>query len=286
MLRSALAALVLLTVAAATSGAAPAAGSREPDGYRQIDRELRIGADVLRAALADALPESRQVLEVEAGYLADQGVLVIVEMASPWFRIDGRRYDVDPRITSLEQIPAMVQEILGELELGLAPEQVEDLKELRAIRESQRGVRAEQRALRAQLREKRRALLRAGDTGAADALTHEIEALQAELAAVEEDERALEQDAVTVRDTLETPERRPNGDQNDAPANLDDAIAESVCAYGATFKTLSGEQRVNVLVRQAGASRYYVFRMAEVRKCQEGDVTPEALLAESFVYES
>lgn len=107
---------------------APAASPRAPEDYPQIRRELRIGADVLRAALDDAVPESRRVVDVETGYLAGQGVLVIVDLVSPWLRIDGRSIDIAPEITGLERIPDMVHEILTELNLGLPRHQVEDLE--------------------------------------------------------------------------------------------------------------------------------------------------------------
>ena len=277
--------LVALVTGVGAPAAAPAASPREPDEYGQIRRELRIGSDVLRAALADALPESRRVLDVEAGYLAGQGVLVVVDLGSPWFRVGGRGIDVDPDLTSLEQIPAMVQEILDELNLGLSRHQVEDLKELREIREAQRAVRAEQRALRSQLREKRRTLQRTGDDRAADVLRGEIDALQADFAAAEDEERTLEEDAATVRETVDRP--ADQAARAAAPAaSLDVAVAEAVCGYGATFKSLAAQQRLNVLVRQARVSRYFVFEMAQVRKCQAGGMDAAELLGESLVYES
>jgi Spy/CpxP family protein refolding chaperone len=284
MRRWLLAAAVLLNAATAAPSAATAASARTPEDFAAIRREMRIGADVLRAALANALPESRRVVKVEAGYLAEQGVLVIVDLASPWFRFDPRSIDIDSEFTHLEHMPDMVQDILGELNLGLSRHQVADLKELREIRDAQRGVRAEQRALRRELRELRRQLQRAGSAAEADALHTRIETLETELAAAEDEERTLDQDAVVVRDTLDAPSPRA-GDAAAAPARLDLAVAESVCSYGATFRSLSAGQHLNVLVRQAQVSRYYVFEMKQVRACRDGGLTPEEMLEAGFGYE-
>jgi hypothetical protein len=264
--------------------AATAASARTPEDYAKIRRELRIGADVLRAALANAIPQSQRVVNVEAGYLAGQGVLVIVDLANPWFRFDHRSIDIDPEITRLEHIPDMVHDILADLNLGLSRHQVEDLKELREIRDAQRGVRAEQRALRSKLRELRRQLQRTGNAAEVDRLHTHIATLEADLAAAEDEERTLDQDAVIVRDTLDPPSPSA-GDGADAPASLDLAVAESVCSYGATFGSLSAGQHLNVLVRRAQVSRYYVFEMEQVRACRDGGLTPEGLLEAGFGYE-
>src|SRR5690606_25210915 len=170
-----------LLVAMAWTGIAlaaqPPAGEPPAGDDGQLRRELRIGADVFRSALSENLANDRRVVEVEAGYLAGQGVLVLVELTRPWLlRPDG----VNPEIAHLEQIPEMVQDILSELRLGLNPRQAEDLQELRAIRDAQREVRAEQRELRARIREKRRELLRA-DAAAAESLRREIEELNRQL---------------------------------------------------------------------------------------------------------
>lgn len=282
MTRSRAAASVLCAMLAAATMAPGVAAGRVPDANEEIRRELRIGADVLRAALAEALPESRRVLDVDAGFLADQGVLVLVDVASPWFRLNPRGVDRDSEITSLEQIPDMVQEILSDLNIGLSRHQTEELTELRDIRDRQRAVRAEQRALRADIRGKRRQLLDADESTAA-ALEAQIDALEKDLAAADEDERILNADAAAARERLMVP---PQAEGTAQPAvDLDQAVAGSVCAYGATFKSLDGGQRLNVLVRQPRESRYYVFQMARVRACQAGEITAEELLAESFAYD-
>lgn len=269
-------------LAAAATGSAPLHAAA-PD-FEQIRRDLRIGADVMRSSLLEVMPESRQVVELEAGYLEGQGVLVIVELAGPWLRLDGRRIELREELTSLEQIPEMLQEILTEVDLGLPREQVATLEELREIRDIGRAVRAEQRALRAEIRAKRRELQRTGDSDAAETLAAEIEALRQNLAAAQAEEHALEDDAALARRDLDT--LGPDGEPGAESGDLDRAVAEAVCGYGATFKFLGEDQYLNVLVRQAGRSRYYAFTMSRVRACKTGKIGAQTLLEGSFAYRS
>lgn len=273
------AALLLIVVMLAVM---PAAG-RTPEADPELRRELRIGGDVLRAALTDMLPEPRRVVAVDAGYLAGQGVLVVVDLASSWLHPQITRPEMDPHITRLEQIPDMVHDILEDLNLGLSRHQRQDLHELREIRDAQRAVRAEQRALRGELRARRRALLDAGNERAAQ-LQREIDTLNASLAAAEAEERSLVEDAGAVRHTLESPD--PDAAVGSMPADMDLAVAESVCGYGATFSSLAADEHLNVLIRQGDVSHYYVFPMAMVRACQAGGLSPEALLEKGHSYRS
>ncbi len=276
----------LLLLPAATRGAQAPAASREPAGYPAMRRELRIGADVMRAALAENLPESLRVARVEAGYLVDQGVLVLVELTRPWLRLQDGRVRIDPDTARLEDIPDMIHDILAELDLGLTRHQQEELEELRAIRESARAVRAEQRALRAELRERRRALLRVEDAETAATVGADIERLRAELEALNQEELELEREADALR--REITDGTPAEESQDGvePATVDDAVARAVCGYGATFRSLPADQRLDLVVREAELTRYYVFRMDRVRACQEGNIDAQALLRQAYRYQS
>ena len=270
--------LVALAWTGIALAAQPQAGEPPAGDDGQLRRELRIGADVFRSALSENLADDRRVVEVEAGYLAGQGVLVLVELTRPWLlRPDG----VNPEIAHLEQIPEMVQDILSELRLGLNPRQAEDLQELRAIRDAQREVRAEQRELRARIREKRRELLRA-DAAAAESLRREIEELNQQLTAAGEEELALESEAAAARDSIGAASGR---EHRKTLADLDQTVARTVCAYGATFRAPAADEHLNVVVRSSGASRYYVFRIADTRACHGGQLTAEALLQHAAVHD-
>ncbi len=276
----------LLLLPPVTSGAPAPAASRDPEGYPAMRRELRIGADVMRAALAESLPESLRVDRVEAGYLVEQGVLVLVELTRPWLRLQDGRVRIDPETARLEDIPDMIHDILAELDLGLTPHQQEELEELRAIRESARAVRAEQRALRAELRERRRALLRVEDAETAAAVGADIERLRAELEALNQEELELEREADALRrEMIEgLPAEEPEAGVE--PTTVDDAVARAVCGYGATFRSVPADQRLDVVVREPEVTRYYVFRMDRVRACQAGDIDAQALLRQGYRYES
>ena len=262
----------LLGVFALLPAGVAAAGDRAPQGYDDLGRQLRLSGNALRAALDDALPDGVRVVGVEAGYLAGQGVLVIVDLASPWYRLDGRDTDLAPELSSLEQIPDMVHEILTEMNIGLSRGEVAELQALRGIRDEQR----------ARLREFRRERLRA-PPDRAEALSREIDGLEAELAAAEARERALTADAETRRVDIDgLPARAPAALDRQT---LDAAVARVVCGYGAGLELHDDAERLNVVVRRADATRYYVFPLDRVRSCAGDAAEPASLLEDSLRYD-
>jgi hypothetical protein len=246
-----------------------------------ITAELEQASEFLRTALDDALAPGLTVVDVETGYLAGQGVLVIADLARPWYRLDGGAIDIDADITSLEQIPDLVHDVLRELDLGLSRHQVEDLQALRGLRDAQQAVRAERRALRGELRELRRqrmAAEAAGATAELAELDRQLMALEAQLETAAERERSLEREAARQRGAT-TPAQPPVAPP--APAKLDRAVSRAVCDNVIGFSAVAGDEHLNVVVRQADTSRYYVFALQRVRACQSGDIAAAELLAQS-----
>jgi len=275
---------VLLAASAATTATDTPGAAPVPDPA--LAGELERGRAALRRALDDALPQGLTVVEVETGYLTGQGVLVIADLARPWYRRHGGGLDIDAEITSLEQIPDMVHEILRELDLGLSRHQVDDLNTLRGLRDEQQTVRAERRALRAELRELRRERMSAAADGTAAevaALDRQLTALEARLEAAAERERALEREADRKRDKVAAAPAAPPTPPP-PPAALDQAVARVVCATDLDFTAAAAGEHLNVVMRQPDTSRYYVFGLERVRACQRGDIEAQALLAGSVRY--
>lgn len=263
---------------AAASAPAQAPGDHTPAGYEGIAQELRLGREALRSTLEDTLPEGVTLVELETGYLAAQGLLVIADLARPWYRRG--TLDLDADLSGLEEIPDMVHEILRELDLGLSRQQVDELEELRGLRDAERAARAEQRAIRGQLRELgRRRLLAEG--AEARTLEGEIDTLEAELADAAARERDLEH-----RAERRVSERPPGGTATPAPppAAVDRAVAEALCRHGGAFGFAGDDEYANVVVRNGQESRYYVFTMTRVRACGTGDIEPQTLLERSLHY--
>ena len=80
VLTGALLVKLLLVVALALPGHASARETAELDA---IQREARIVADVMKAALRSELSDGVRVTSVNAEYLAQQGVLVSVRLNAP-----------------------------------------------------------------------------------------------------------------------------------------------------------------------------------------------------------
>jgi len=206
--RPARAVALLVALWAACGGATAADTTGTPPGPEPaLAEQLQRSRILLHRALDDALPQGLSVVEVETGYLAGQGLLVIADLVS-WYRRQGGALDLDDGITRLEQIPDMVHDILRELDLGLSRHQVDDLQALRGLRDEQQAVRAERRALRGELRELRRRRTAADADGAAAEVARldgELTALEARLEAAAERERRLEREAERKRGAVAAP---------------------------------------------------------------------------------
>jgi hypothetical protein len=277
-----LAASLALPLTDAAAGAATAP-HRAPDDYPQIRRELTAGAAVVQAALADALPEELRVSDVEAVYLAGQGVLLPVELRRPWFHRSDGELHLDG-IDSLEQLPDLVRDLLEQLDRALATPfetqpGVDPGAGAEEVRDRLDAVRTEQRALRAALTARRRALLDA-DAARARVLREEIGALEEQLAAATREERTLERRLARL-----DPAGDPEGDAPRLPAELDRSVATAVCSYGAGFDSVDGAEHLDVLVRLGDTRRVYVFELTAVRRCQAGGIDTDMLLQESRRYD-
>ncbi len=163
-----------------------AAHARTVPELEKIQRELRVAEEVLGAALRDHVEDRMKISQVHAQYLARQGVLVSVNVTTPWisFRTPGENtLEIEADLQRLNEIPEMVHDILSQLDITIAPYQPEELEELRSLRDEQRSLREEQRRLRSRLREQRRALVRAQGSDERESIARGLPELEAELAA-------------------------------------------------------------------------------------------------------
>jgi uncharacterized coiled-coil protein SlyX len=111
---------------------------------------------------------------------------------------------------------------------------------------------------------------------------------------ISELEQALDKldDAYVALDTeidqehLRLKDLRSNyADRSLASANLDEAVGETACNYGGTFKSLGSQQFLTVALVMSDLTKYYVFKMAQIVACQRGDIDPEKLLEMSDLYD-
>lgn len=259
--------------------------AREITDLDAIQREARIVADVMKAALRSELTDGVRVTSVHAEYLARQGVLVSVRLNAPWLTIN----DNDSSIAiageiNLDEIPSMVENILADLQIEVSPYEPEALEALRALRSEQRELRLEQRGIRAKLREKRRALVRAEDDGDREDVQEDIADLERELLAVDAQYDALAKDI-----DIQYQELRDyrSGAREPAPqpkADFDALIARSACDYGATLKSLGADNFLTIALRRDGHNEYYAFKMDHVFSCSRGDMRTERLLDLAYRY--
>ena len=264
-----------------------AALAREVDSLSDIQREARIVADVMQSALRTELREGTRVTAVTAEYLAQQGVLISVKLNAPWLVInDGESaIEINGQL-SLEEIPAMVENILSDLQIDVKRYEPEALEALRELREEQRDLRSEQRELRSELRTERRELVRA-DADDKNKVQERIDRLELELQALETQSEALSQDIDRQYEELRDYRGGPSSPapQSTPDAGMDAIIAQSVCDYGATLKTLPDSNYVTIALRRNDSSEYLAFQMEDVRSCNRGDLRTERLLEMAYRYD-
>ncbi len=271
------------------------AHAEPPPHLDALKREMRIVEDVFDAALGD-VPGVR-VGGVEADYLAGQGVLLSLSLRTPWLGPAGHGPTHGKRVVRIIRdhdmavpVPEMVHEILADLELDLdVPMLVHrslDLSPLHELRHERRALRGQQRKVRQRIWGMR--LEVAGGEGEADA-ADTVAALEEELQRLEDEDDALGaridaeyeklasgRDAAEV-EVSETVEATP-------AADFDTALAQAVCDYGATLKSLPRDQHLSVRVRARDGDTFHVFEFDDVVECQRSAVTPEELLGRGVRY--
>ena len=262
--------------------------ARTPDDLEALQRETRITADVMKAVLREGLRDETRITKVTADYLADQGVLINVVLNSPWLSIseDARGVEISGQI-SISDIPPMVEDILNDLQIDIAPYEPEALEELRELRAEQREMRLEQREIRARLREKRRALVRSDDGSGRETLERDIAQYERDLkeADAQYDNLSVEIDEQyeRLRDYRDG-QRRPRLPPPDAELGL--VIAQCACDYGPTLSSLDDDERLSFALHNGDTRQYYVFRMDDVIRCSRSDMAPGQLLERAYQYGS
>ena len=269
------------------------AHAEPPAHLDPLQREMRIVEDVIDAALRDV--RGVRVGAVEADYLAGQGVLISLSLRTPWLGpAHGQRVVKIIRDRDMAvPVPDMVHEILADLELDLDIPRLAhrslDLSALRELRQEQRALRNQQRKVRQRIWGTRLEMA-GGDGEQDDADT--VAALEDELRRLEDEDDALEAridaEYEKLRSARDVAEVEVSTATTEAPqaADFDTALAQAVCDYGATLKSLPRDEHLSVRVRERDGDTFHVFRFDDVVGCQRGAMTPGELLGKGVSYQS
>lgn len=270
---------------------APFSHAEVPNNIEDIKRESRIFNDVLGAALRQQLRGDTRVTQMRTDYLPHQGVLISMTLNTPWLKYDSNgepQFEFHGEI-SLPEIPAMVSNILQDLQLNASPYEPESLEELRALREEQRSLRSESRSKRSELRAQRRLLARSEGRQERQHVENEVETLEKELNLLEEQYEALSNEIEmhydALRDAPEPPPAPQPANQSQPQLEPDEVFAQAICDYGQTLKSLRANEYLTLAVRRGQQSEYFVFRMDEVKRCT-GSNGATRLLANATRYSS
>ncbi|NOX52629.1 MAG: hypothetical protein GXP16_19165 [Gammaproteobacteria bacterium] len=264
------------------------ASARTPDHIDDLQRETRIVADVVKAALRDKLSGEERVAYVQAEYLAAQGVLLSVTLNSSWWPNSrhSTSFEINGRQISIPEIPSMVENILNELQVNIAPYEPEALEDLRDLRSEQRELRLESRQIRSKLRETRRSMIRNSEDG--EDYQEDIREYEQQLATVDQQYEDLavkiEQQYQRLRDYRKDAVARPS--EQKTPVDLDTLIAEIACDYGPTLKSLKSGNFFTIALRRGKNTKYYAFKMEHINECSSRNMRTERLLELAYQYES
>ena len=276
----------LIGMAAGLALACTPIHARTPDNLEDVQREARIVADVVKSSLRNELRDQVRVTSVQAEYLPRQGVLVSVRTNAPWLTIhDGETPIEFNGNIALNEIPALVENILADLQIDVHSYEPEAVGELRALREEQRDLRRQQFDVRAKLRSQRRELVRAEDRKDREDAEEEIAELERELAGLSAQYDALAQDIEEQYDALKeyrggpSPEPRQPFDDNWAQL-----MAVQACDYGGTLKSLNSENYLTFAVRGSERTQYFSYKMDHVYSCGRGDMRSERLAELAYNY--
>ena len=262
-----------------------AAASNQPPVLETLRQEMNIAQEVIPTALANTAQRVR-VVDAEAIYLARQGVLLDMEVAR---RSASRVGDFE--VTAIDQIPHVVQEIVANVQLAIAPYEPEDLAELRELREEQREVRNQQRELRRELRRLRAEHARESEnlgsqlTGDDETgMAQDIREREAELGALDGEYQALERDIDDQYDRLRALRHTDAAGEEPASHDLTDAVATVACDYGGTLKSLPDGEHLTFRLRRGRESAFYVFRKEDLVACRRESIAAPELLSRASIY--
>lgn len=262
-----------------------AAASNQPPALEALRHEMNVAREVIPTALANTAQRVR-VVDAEAIYLAGQGVLLDMDMARwPASRMG------DFEVTAIDQIPHVVQEIVANVQLAIAPYEPEDLAELRELREEQREVRNQQRELRRELRRLRAEHAREPDYigiplpgETKTVMAQGIREREAELEALDGEYQALERDIDKQYEQLRALRQSDAPAEEPATRDLTDAVGTVACDYGGTLKSLPDDEHLTFRLRRGRESAFYVFRKEDLVACRRESIAAPELLSRASIY--
>jgi myosin heavy subunit len=256
-----------------------------------LAREMNIMREILRTASEAHDDRSVQIRSLDAHYLANQGVLFRASLRDHRVRL-WRSGDAEAWRSYL---PEFVQDIVVDVN-PMPGVDSEELEALRELREEQRDLRDDQRNTRRELRE----LSRKRDTAAArdedaEDVEREIAELEAELEVLEKQydqlAAAIELEHKRFREEREDRYKQRRLDREQAYAELENLLLQTLCDYGHTLKSLPGDEHVNLLIENARREngnefdRMFVFQKKDVLACQAQSMDVAELRERATIYD-
>lgn len=286
-----------------------------PDDLAALSKDLKIMETVMDTAIEQTMEESRfRVMKTQATYLKDQGVVFRFDMGHGGSVMRGLLGDFDIDIEGLGALGELMGRGSGSEHhrevhvIELDGDRI-DLENVHALKDKLRDLSLEQRDLGYEHREvvrRKRDLefeVKRADEDRQKELNVELKTLEQELVGLMENKKELKKVVAKVKKKKEVARKKKmekrKAERTRFLSGFESSLADTFCRYGTGLKSLSNDEKVNVILenfgdsegqvkkkhtRQKGTDRIYVFSMKDIKSCVNDKIKPDDLMAKAEVY--
>lgn len=275
--------------------------------YNRMRKDISVMSQIIRGAFDDEADCRRCRVKVEGSYLAEQGAIFTITPSQIHFRIGAGGSDRwegfdNWEFTSMDdlaEIPAMVTEILAEIDIDLGggrrygtrggDERIID----RESRGRMRALSREKRHLEEEMRDIEIGLIHAED--------EEREEQEERLAEIGRRVESLQEKRQKLDELLEqrrSDQKKRRLEEQDKVASrvlqrlleFENLILATFCDYGTNLKSVPEDEHVTVILQNTARSqssprsKIYVFKKKDLVACQGDSIASNELKQRAIVY--
>ncbi len=302
--------LIPLSIACMISASAFGATTNMAD----LNKDLDIMSTILKTSLKQSSKEvNLRVRTVKSTYLSGQGAVFSVSTGRHGFDLggllEGFQFNLPeppdaPELLSHTESDNIVIDISDDVRF-ITDRALEQAHEgVRIAREKLRDLKLEERDLsyeqRELIRRKRDIEFenKRADEDRKNHLKEELVEIETELSKLDGEKREVKKYVIKLetesKEQMKEQRTRRMETRKQFLAVFEDALADTFCSYGAGLKSMSKDEKVNVILerfgeeknksKNANKDRIYVFKNSDIRACVADKITQSKLLEKAKVY--
>lgn len=308
--------LIPLSIACMISTSAVAAST----DLKDLNKDLEIMSTILKTSLKQSTREvDVRVRNVKSTYLSGQGAVFSVSTSGHSMKVgemfNGFHIEL-PDLPELPEVPDVSEVIthsdgdsividIGEDFEFIAAEAMEQAREgLRVAREKIRELRFEERDLNYEQRDlvrRKRDIefeSKRADDERKKELADELKEIDAELAKLDGERKEVKKYVIKLeserKEKVKEQLAQRKASRTQFLAAFEEALADTLCSYGAGLKAMSNDEKVNVILERFGEEktkrnnanqdRIYVFNKSDIKSCVADKINADKLLEKAKVY--